>query len=216
MSAALNLDAVRFHNDSGTVVVVTQDAETGRVLMVANADREALERTIETGEMHYRSRTRGLWRKGATSGNVQKVVSLTLDCDGDTVLARVLSAGPACHTGAVSCFETDGAPNIWSNLAETIARRRAEPDDGTSYTRRLLLDRNLRLKKIGEESAELIAACADENPARAAEEAADLIYHIGVALEAAGSSLHAVGEVLAERHQGAKVDLPANSKYIAT
>jgi len=85
----LNLDAVRFDQERGTVVVVAQDAASGRVLMVANADREALERTIETGEMHYRSRTRGLWRKGATSGNVQKVLSLSLDCDGDTVLARV-------------------------------------------------------------------------------------------------------------------------------
>ena len=104
MSAPLDLDAVRFDTASATVVVVAQDAVTGRVLMVANADREALKRTIETGGMHYRSRTRGLWRKGATSGNVQRVVSLTLDCDGDTVLARVVSAGPACHTGAVSCF----------------------------------------------------------------------------------------------------------------
>jgi phosphoribosyl-ATP pyrophosphohydrolase/phosphoribosyl-AMP cyclohydrolase len=213
----LNLDAVRFDNDSRTVVVVTQDAASGRVLMVANADREALERTIESGEMHYRSRTRGLWRKGATSGNVQKVVSLTLDCDGDTVLARVVPAGPACHTGAVACFDDSlGAPNIWATLANTIAKRRAEPGDGTSYTRQLLLDRNLRLKKIGEESAELIAACADENPSRAAEEAADLIYHIGVALEAVGSSLDDVARILAQRHWKDRVDCPRSSKYIAT
>jgi phosphoribosyl-ATP pyrophosphohydrolase/phosphoribosyl-AMP cyclohydrolase len=204
-------------NEHGLIAAVAQDAASGRVLMVANADRDALEQTIETGEMHYRSRTRGLWRKGATSGNVQKVVSLTLDCDGDTVLARVLSAGPACHTGALSCFDDSRAtPNIWSALTETIAQRRGERNDATSYTRRLLLDRNLRLKKIGEESAELIAACADEDPTRAAEEAADLIYHIGVALEAVGSSLDAAGKVLAERHQSSKVDLTANSKYIAT
>ena len=95
MSARLNPDEVRFDKDTKTVVVVAQDAVSGRVLMVANADREALERTIETGEMHYRSRTRGLWRKGATSGNVQKVVSLALDCDSDAVLARVRPAGPA-------------------------------------------------------------------------------------------------------------------------
>jgi len=214
--ARLNLDEVRFNNDSGTVVVVTQCAATGRVLMVANADREAIERSIETGEMHYRSRTRGLWRKGATSGNVQKVISLSLDCDGDTVLARVLSAGPACHTGTVSCFDADGAPSIWSSLAETIAARRKELDAATanatasessgarpSYTRELLLDRNLRLKKIGEESGELITACADASPVRAAEEAADLIYHVGVALEAVGSSLDTVAKILLERHQRA-------------
>lgn len=213
MSARLNLDAVRFDKDAGTVVVVAQDAVTGRVLMVANADREALERTIETGEMHYRSRTRGLWRKGATSGNVQRVVSLTLDCDGDTVLARVVCAGPACHTGAVSCFDDTAAPNVWSALAATIALRNAtlkedsaadtEPRSrgrkSPSYTRELLADRNLRLKKIGEESAELITACADGDAARSAEEAADLIYHVGVALEAAGTSLDDVAAILLER-----------------
>ena len=216
MSARLNLDAVRFDKDRGTVVIVAQDAVSGRVLMVANADREALERTIETGEMHYRSRTRGLWRKGATSGSVQRVVSLTLDCDGDTVVARVRSAGPACHTGAVSCFDdAAGAPTIWSALARTISMRHRELDEepgadvpseslgprkkAQSHTRELLLDRNLRLKKIGEESAELIAACADGDATRSAEEAADLIYHLGVALEAVGSSLDGVAEVLWER-----------------
>jgi phosphoribosyl-AMP cyclohydrolase / phosphoribosyl-ATP pyrophosphohydrolase len=215
MSASLNLDPVSFDRDKGTVVVVAQDAVSGRVLMVANADREALEHTIETGEMHYRSRTRGLWRKGATSGNVQRVVSLTLDCDGDAVVARVRSAGPACHTGAVSCFdESAGAPTIWSVLAKKISMRHAELNEESvadvqsetsgspkrqSHTRELLLDRNLRLKKIGEESAELIAACADGEATRAAEEAADLVYHLAVALEAVGSSLDRVAEVLFER-----------------
>jgi phosphoribosyl-AMP cyclohydrolase / phosphoribosyl-ATP pyrophosphohydrolase len=215
MSARLNLDAVRFDKGSGTVVVVAQDAVTGRVLMVANADREALERTVETGEMHYRSRTRGLWRKGATSGSVQRVVSLTLDCDGDTLLARVVSAGPACHTGAVSCFGECGAPNVWSALAATISARHATVTEESgadaesvslehqkksrSYTRKLLADRNLRLKKLGEESAELITACADGDAARSTEEAADLIYHVGVALEAIGSSLEVVAGVLQER-----------------
>lgn len=223
MSAGLNLDsprfdldAVRFDKGAGTVVVVAQDAVSGRVLMVANADREALERTIETGEMHYRSRTRGLWRKGATSGNVQKVVALTLDCDSDAVLARVRPAGPACHTGAVSCFEDSAeTPTSWAKLARTISQRHAELNDESgadaqsesvgprkkslSYTRELLLDRNLRLKKIGEESAELIAACADGDATRSAEEAADVIYHLAVALEAVGTSLDAVADVLWER-----------------
>src|ERR687889_2306934 len=100
----LNIDSLNFDKGNGLVTIVTQDARTGAVLMVAHADREALERTVATGEMHYRSRTRGLWHKGATSGNVQRVVSLTADCDGDAVLARVRPAGPACHTGSVSCF----------------------------------------------------------------------------------------------------------------
>jgi len=208
MSVRLDLDGLRFDKNTGTIVVVAQDAATGRVLMVANADREALERTIETGEMHYRSRTRGLWRKGATSGNVQKVVSLTADCDTDAVLARVVPAGPACHTGAVSCFAESAAPNAWAALAATISARHAaanaEAESGSressrSYTRKLLLDRNLRLKKIGEESAELIAACADGDTTRSAEEAADLVYHVAVALEAIGSSLDSVAEILLER-----------------
>lgn len=213
MTTPLDLDGLRFDRERGTVVVVAQDAASGRVLMVANADREALERTIETGEMHYRSRTRGLWRKGATSGNVQRLVSLTADCDSDTVLARVVPAGPACHTGAVSCFDSSAAaPNVWSALAATIAARNTQlkehsttdtdaesREQSRSYTRRLLLDRNLRLKKIGEESAELIAACADGDAHRSAEEAADLIYHVAVALEAIGSSLDAVADVLLER-----------------
>src|ERR671919_1020941 len=93
-----------FSKGDGLVTIVTQDARTGAVLMVAQADQEALERTVATGEMHFRSRTRGLWRKGETSGNVQRVVSLTADCDGDAVLARVIPAGPACHSGSTTCF----------------------------------------------------------------------------------------------------------------
>jgi phosphoribosyl-ATP pyrophosphohydrolase/phosphoribosyl-AMP cyclohydrolase len=171
--------------------------------MVAHADREALEETIRTGEMHYRSRTRGLWRKGATSGNVQRVVSLFPDCDGDAVLARVISPGPACHTGAISCFGREGGANAFSDLSSTIDLRLAasggdEPAK-PSYTRKLLSDRNLRLKKIGEEAAELVTACADGNLERATEEAADLIYHVGVALAAIGGSLEGVGEVLSRR-----------------
>ena len=100
----LDLDTLNFDKHAGLVTVVAQDATTGAVLMVAHADREALERTLATGEMHYRSRTRGLWHKGSTSGNVQRVVALFADCDGDAVVARVRPAGPACHTGAHSCF----------------------------------------------------------------------------------------------------------------
>src|SRR5215207_7742083 len=104
MPDMLDLDGLDFAKGDGFVTVVAQDARSGAVLMVARADREALERTMATREMHYHSRARGLWRKGATSGNVQHVVSLTPDCDGDVVLARVIPAGPACHTGRVSCF----------------------------------------------------------------------------------------------------------------
>ena len=204
MTTSINLDDVRFDETTGTVVVVAQDAASGRVLMVANADKEALACTIETGEMHYRSRRRGLWRKGESSGNVQKVVSLALDCDGDAVLAGVIPAGPACHTGQVSCFPDSISPSAWSKLAETIHARREQPDN-TGYTRVLLGDRNLRLKKIGEEAAEFVTACADADAGRAVEEAADLVYHVAVALEAVGSSLDAVGLELLERNAGSGV-----------
>ncbi len=203
MTTTLNLDEVHFDDDTGTVVVVAQDAATGRVLMVANADREALARTIETGEMHYRSRRRGLWRKGATSGNVQKVFSLSLDCDSDAVLARVVPAGPACHTGQVSCFPDSAQPSAWAMLADIIRTRRTQPDD-TGYTRVLLGDRNLRLKKIGEEAAEFVTACADSDAGRAVEEAADVIYHMAVALEALDTSIDAVAFALFERSPDAK------------
>jgi phosphoribosyl-ATP pyrophosphohydrolase/phosphoribosyl-AMP cyclohydrolase len=241
----LDLSVLDFEKGTGLVTVVAQDATTGAVLMVAHADREALERTVATGEMHYRSRTRGLWHKGATSGNVQRVLSLTADCDGDAVLARVRPAGPACHTGAVSCFgdealaadalgaldatvrergaalATDGArgapPEPHDATREAPGQHRAdagaivpspsaaaagEPASRPSYTRRLLTDRNLRLKKLGEEAAELVLACADADRPRAAEEGADLLYHTLVALRAVGVSLDDVRRVLAGRAAG--------------
>ena len=236
----LDLATLNFEKGNGLVTVVAQDARTGAVLMVAHADREALERTLATGEMHYRSRTRGLWHKGATSGNVQRVVALAPDCDGDAVLARVAPAGPACHTGATSCFgpgalaadelglldvtigaragggapprghdgaERAGLPHP-ADAASPIATRgapTADPSDPArpparpSYTQRLLADRNLRLKKIGEEAAELVTACADADRHRAAEEGADLLYHTLVALRAVGVTLDDVRRVLAAR-----------------
>ena len=203
----LDLDTLDFTKGNGLVTVVAQDATTGAVLMVAHADREALQRTVSTGEMHYRSRTRGLWHKGATSGNVQRVVALSADCDGDAVLARVAPAGPACHTGAVSCFAQSGPPpagDALSSLDATIALRATDAAGATSvdrpsYTQRLLSDRNLRLKKIGEEAAELVTACADADPARAVEEGADIVYHTLVALRAVGVTLDDVRRVLAGR-----------------
>ena len=197
----LDLSKLDFTKGNGLVTVVTQDAHSGDLLMVAHADREALEKTLETGEMYYRSRTRGLWHKGGTSGNVQRVVSLTADCDGDAVLARVVKAGPACHTGAETCFGTEPVDAL-VELDRTITQRAAkapEPGEKPSYTRRLLDDRNLRLKKIGEEGAELVTACADGDKERATEEAADVLYHVLVALRPLGITLDDVKAVLARR-----------------
>lgn len=204
---SLDLDTLDFEKGAGLVTVAVQHARSGEVLMVAHADREALERTLATGEMHFRSRTRGLWHKGATSGNIQRVVSLTADCDRDAVLARVLPAGPACHTGADSCFEAaetlGGAlDRLDAVIADRARVRPGERDERpASYTQRLLADRNLRLKKLGEEVAELVASCADGDRERAAEEAADLVYHTLVALRALDVGLSDVVEALARRRR---------------
>lgn len=195
-----DLDSLDFTKGGGTITVVTQDARSRRVLMVAHADREALERSLLTGEMHYRSRTRGPWHKGATSGNVQRVAALYADCDADAVLALVHAAGPACHTGDVSCFGADAEPFSIAALDAIVAERAADGESVSSYTRRLLDDRNLRLKKLGEESAELVTACADGDRDRAVDEAADLLYHALVALRALGAGLEDVERVLEKRH----------------
>lgn len=199
----LDLDALDFTKSDGLVTVIVQDADSGAVLMLAHADREALQKTLDTGEMHFHSRSRGLWHKGETSGNVQRVVSLTHDCDGDAILARVVPAGPACHTLAESCFgDTALQPDILATLDQTIVERAESLAAGNttkSYTHKLLSDRNLRLKKIGEESAELITAIADDDRERISEEAADVFYHMLVAVRAAGVSLQDVRSVLAKR-----------------
>jgi phosphoribosyl-AMP cyclohydrolase / phosphoribosyl-ATP pyrophosphohydrolase len=201
----LDLDQLDFAKGGGLIAVVAQDATTGDVLMVAFADREALDATLRTGEMHYHSRSRGLWHKGATSGNTQTVVSLTADCDNDAVLARVTPAGPACHTGAITCFTTPGVlpppSDAFAVLDSTIHARAADTSltAAPSYTRKLLDDRNLRMKKLGEESAELILACADADPVRATSEAADLLYHTMVALQSLGIRLSDVREELSRR-----------------
>jgi phosphoribosyl-ATP pyrophosphohydrolase/phosphoribosyl-AMP cyclohydrolase len=199
-----DLDALDFAKGDGRVTVVTQDFTTGAVLMVAQADRVALALTIATGEMHYTSRTRGLWHKGATSGNRQVVRSLTADCDGDAVLARVVPLGPACHTGDPSCFDDALAADGVARLDATIASRGAglramAGPDPRSYTHRLLGDRNLRLKKLGEEIAEFLVACADEDSDRVAAEGADVVYHLLVALHGVGLDWDAVRGVLVAR-----------------
>ncbi|HSJ10149.1 MAG TPA: bifunctional phosphoribosyl-AMP cyclohydrolase/phosphoribosyl-ATP diphosphatase HisIE [Longimicrobiales bacterium] len=192
----MNIDAIDFAKGDGLVPVVVQHAHTGEVLMLAFANRDALERTLATGEMWYWSRSRGeLWHKGATSGNTQRLVALHADCDGDSVIARVLPTGPSCHTGDWSCF---GAPPTLADLDAAIVARAAAPDTG-SYTRRLLGDANLRLKKLGEEAVELALACERGDAERVAEEAADLLYHALVACRAAGVSAADVLATLAAR-----------------
>ncbi len=198
--AQFDPDTLDYNKGGGLITVVTQDVVTGAVLMVAYANRDAIGMTVSTGEMHYTSRRRGLWRKGETSGNTQRVVSLTADCDGDAVLARVYTAGPACHNGTFSCFREEALLSDAVSITDAIISDRAkDPAAVASYTRRLLGDRNLRLKKIGEESMEFAIACADDDRDRMKEEAADLLYHLLVALRVSGLGIADVREVLIDR-----------------
>ena len=190
------IGALDFDRAGGLLPVVAQHADSGEVLMLGHADEEALRRTLADGELWLWSRSRQRhWRKGETSGNVLRLVALHADCDADAVLARVLPAGPACHTGARSCF--DGPPTL-QRLALTIASRAAAPP-ANSYTATLLGDPGRRLKKLGEEAVELALACAGAEPDRVAEEAADLLYHLAVACAGAGVGLEEVLAVLRER-----------------
>jgi phosphoribosyl-ATP pyrophosphohydrolase/phosphoribosyl-AMP cyclohydrolase len=185
--------------DDGLVPVVAQSALAGEVLMVAYADREALERTRDTGEAHYHSRSRGkLWKKGETSGHTQQVEDVRVDCDGDAVLYVVRQQGPACHTGSPTCF---GAPTgaILTRLAGTIAERGRTRQEG-SYTARLLNEGVGRIaQKVGEEAVETVVAATSEDGGRLTSEAADLFYHLLVLLEAKRLPLDRVFEELAQR-----------------
>jgi phosphoribosyl-ATP pyrophosphohydrolase/phosphoribosyl-AMP cyclohydrolase len=191
-----DLDRLDFSKAGGMLPVVAQHAATGEVLMVAFADRAAIENTLRDGQLWFYSRSRSrLWRKGETSGHVLRVVALHADCDADALLALVEPAGPTCHTGARSCF---GAPPAVQELADVIAVR-AVAGDETSYTRRLLADSNLRLKKLGEEAVELALACASGDRERVAAEGADLLYHLLVACAGAGVPLEEMLAQLARR-----------------
>jgi phosphoribosyl-ATP pyrophosphohydrolase/phosphoribosyl-AMP cyclohydrolase len=216
VSANSWVSAVRFGPD-GLVPVVAQERRSGDVLMVAYADREALERTASTGLAHYFSRSRqALWQKGESSGHTQRVAEIRLDCDGDAILYRVEQTGPACHTGTRTCFSqgTEAPPersgqrwaagedpggHVLTRLAETVARRAAERPEG-SYTARLLDRGTAKIsQKVGEEAVEVVIAANTEDDERLASEAADLLYHLLVLLQARGVPLDAVWRQLEQR-----------------
>jgi phosphoribosyl-ATP pyrophosphohydrolase/phosphoribosyl-AMP cyclohydrolase len=198
--------------ESGLLPVIIQDADSGRVLTLAYANREALERTVAERMTWLYSRSRSqLWKKGETSGHTQALVSLAYDCDGDALLYRVRPSGPACHTGETSCFfrdlesaapvEKDGRPfaAAVAHLATTIAARRASPDEA-SYTTKLLHGGVDRIgKKIGEEATEVVIAAKNADPAELVWEVADLLYHTLVLLEARDIALDDVGRELLRR-----------------
>lgn len=184
---------------------VVQDARDGTVLIVAYSSPESWARLRRTGKLVLYSRSRQrLWTKGETSGNTARVLSASLDCDGDALLLKVVPSGPICHTGTRSCFgdhlplEDRQLPPVVLRLEELVASRRRSAPRG-SYTRRLLDDEAHRLKKVGEEAAELIVAAARRDPEAMRWEAADLLYHSTVALAAAGASWADALEELGER-----------------
>ena len=182
---------------AGLVTVVVQDRASGDVLMVAHANAEALKLTAETGFAHFWSRSRkALWKKGETSGHVLHVREARVDCDQDALLLVVDPAGPACHTGMRTCFgDTSAATSgVLAELGRVIAERARNGGDA-SYTARLLAKGpDATLKKIGEEATEVILAAKGEPDERLAEEAADLVFHLLVALHQRGLG---AGDVLA-------------------
>lgn len=196
--------ALDFAKGGGLITAVVQDADTLQLLMVAHMDRAAVDETLESGEATFHSRSRnGRWRKGETSGHRLKVVSIAADCDGDAVRVLARPLGPACHTGATSCFGEPGVDlGVLARLERTVAAR-ASADPADSWTARLLAEGPRRIaQKVGEEGVETALAGAAGDPAELAEEAADLIYHLLVLLRARDMALGDVLAVLARRAQG--------------
>lgn len=203
------LDELTF-DERGLVPVVAQEHESGEVLMVAYASREAITRSLETGQAHYWSRSRErLWRKGETSGNVQEIVEIRTDCDGDTLLYRVRQTGPACHTGEPVCFHrrvegdelvpSAGTAHVLARLEDLLERRDLDRPAG-SYTTFLFehgLDRIL--KKIGEEATETVIAAKNDDPRELVLESSDLIFHLLVLLRARQVPLNAIWTELEHR-----------------
>ena len=200
----INVDDVKF-DERGLIPAIVQTAATREVLTLAYMNRDSLLKTIETHQTWFWSRSRSeLWHKGETSGNTQEVMSLTLDCDRDAILVLVNPAGPACHTGATSCFET-GLHTTVAVLDELYrlieSRERERP--ANSYTT-YLFDEGIDkiLKKFGEESAETIIAAKNEDLGRLVSEVSDLVYHLLVLLVARGVSLEEIANELGQRRGG--------------
>ncbi len=204
----MNIGVELKFDEKGLIPAVVQDNATGQVLMVAYMNGQSIEKTLETGTTWFYSRSRKrLWNKGETSGNVQKVVSIDYDCDADTLLVKVDPAGPACHTGNTSCFyrrlyeseSIESKDDILVMLARVIKERKTGGDEN-SYTR-YLFDKGIDkiLKKVGEESAEVIIAAKNEGTDELVYEAADLIYHLMVLLEEKNTNIDAVKKELSGR-----------------
>jgi phosphoribosyl-AMP cyclohydrolase / phosphoribosyl-ATP pyrophosphohydrolase len=207
----IQIDALSF-DANGLIPAIVQDDRTGNVLMLAYMNKEALQKTIDTKETWFFSRSRQeLWNKGATSGNRQIVKNLSLDCDSDAILVQVTPIGPACHTGEVTCFHNqifDGAVqtrSIVHEITDEIKNRRANPIEGsyTSYLFREGLDKIL--KKVGEETTEVVIGAKNRDKAEVTSELADLTYHSLVLMEELGVSVEDVKNELRKRRPKSEV-----------
>lgn len=199
-----NLDDLKY-NEKGLIPAIVTDARTGKVLMLAYMNRESLDITINEGKTCFFSRSRNeLWRKGATSGNVQEVVSIATDCDADTLLVSVIPAGPACHTGNETCFFNpiveNAAPFTIEGLMQLIIGRKTDKKEGSYTTYLFEKGRDKILKKVGEEATEVIIGGKADDKAETIYELADLMYHAMVLMADMGISTDDVIKELASRH----------------
>ena len=202
----MTVAGVKF-DERGLVPAIVQDAGTGSVLMLAWMDREALDATERTGEVHFHSRSRDtLWKKGETSGNVLHAVDVRADCDGDALLVRAHPQGPVCHTGSATCWGTDPAPPLARTISELAAllreRKRDLPE--RSYSAELFRKgRGAIAQKVGEEALELALAAVAESPERAISEFTDLVYALLVLATDLGIGAEDVARSLAEKKASA-------------
>jgi phosphoribosyl-ATP pyrophosphohydrolase/phosphoribosyl-AMP cyclohydrolase len=187
----------------GLVPLIVQHAHDGRVLMLGYANREALERTLQTQQIHFWSRSKQrLWRKGESSGHVLKLVSIAADCDHDTLLCQALPAGPTCHLGTPTCFDATTPAHPWLNELEALIAARAHADPSSSYVAKLLAGRPARrAQKVGEEGVETALAAVSGNRDELRNEAADLLFHLLVLLRGSDLTLADIVGELAQRHR---------------
>lgn len=199
-------DSIDFEKGGGLVPAIVQDAETRQVLMLGYMNKAAVAQTLKTGLVTFFSRAKQrLWTKGETSGNTLGLVSVRADCDGDTLLVEARPAGPACHTGTISCFDDGDAPGLGflARLSGVIASRR-EADPSESYVSKLLVTGPQRMaQKVGEEGVETALAGASGDAAALTEEAADLVFHLLVLLEGRNVAFADVVETLRARNSQA-------------
>lgn len=192
------------YNADGLVPAIVQDVQTGKVLMMAWMNAEALNRTRETGLVTFFSRSRSvLWTKGETSGHTLKLVEIVADCDGDTLLVKAIPTGPACHTGTDTCWgESNDRGLVFLPELEAIITRRGQAPAAESYTRRLLDAGPPKVsQKVGEEAVETVVAALAESDDRLVDEASDLVYHLMVLLRTRGLTLADVARNLEARHR---------------